>query len=325
MKHEDKIRVLALIHPIEKHIGHWACSSEKLAIRRIIMSGTDSYGEIALAIKEFVPEIIAICGKEAIDYLDLLDSLSIKEPFLTTIPRVFRMQNSSLLLQSEKTVFSKQLCRNLSLWFRLACDPRWSWIFVQTLNDVDLVRKHLAPVPVSACPYGYDTTVFDPDLPDLEREIDVGCYLNLRGDRGRHDLVTKAEAICKRNGWTFDFVEGVYWHDYARQIRRSKIALHKSIYSEVPFRIYETTVFGTVFLTDPLKANIDELFEENLEYMTYNQDFSNLEEVMGTLLTNELLFQSISENGRKRAKQYTWSAIADKYVEGALKTLLHRG
>jgi glycosyltransferase involved in cell wall biosynthesis len=208
------------------------------------------------------------------------------------------------------------------LWFRLACDPRWSWIFVQTLNDVDIVGTHLSPVLVSACPYGYDTAVFNPELPELDRDVDVGCYMNLRGDRGRQDLVTRAEAICRSNGWTFDFVEGVYWHDYARQIRRSKIVLHRSIYREVPFRMYETTVFGTVFVTDPLEAQVDELFEENREYMTYNRDLSNLEDVLARLLTDNSLRQSIGENGRLRARQYTWPSVADKYVAPALETLL---
>ena len=321
---EASIRVLALIYPIEKHVGHWACSSDRLAIQRIMMSGPDVQDQIIHTVKEFEPEVIAVCGKAATAYLDMLDNLALKVPCLTNIPRVFRMQNSSLLLQSKKTKHSKQLCCDLSLWFRLACDPRWSWVFVQTLNDVDLVREHLLPVPVSACPYGYDTAVFDPELPELQRDVDVGCYMNLRDHRGRQDLVAQAEAICRRKGWSFNFVEGVYWHEYARQIRRSKIVLHRSIYSEVPFRMYETTVFGTVFVTDPLKAQVGELFEEGREYMTYNRDLTNLEDVLEKLLTNDTLRQSISENGRLRARQYAWPAIADKYVAPALMKLVRK-
>jgi glycosyltransferase involved in cell wall biosynthesis len=322
-QHKSKIRVLALIYPIEEHVGHWACSSDRLAIHRIIMVGPDLQAKIVHAIKEFDPEVIAICGKAAIEYLDILDNLASKVPSIAKIPRVFRMQNSSLLLQSAETVHSKQLCRDLSLWFRLACDPRWSWIFVQTLNDIDLVRNHLLPIPVSACPYGYDTAVFDPQLPELERNVDVGCYMNLRDDPGRHELVARVETICRRKSWSFQFVEGVYWHEYARQIRTSKIVLHRSIYSEVPYRMYETLVFGTVFVTDPLKAQVEELFEEDREYMTYKKDFSNLEDVLERLLTNDSLLRSIGENGRSRARQYTWPAIADKYVAPALVELLN--
>ena len=325
MEPHVRSRVLALIYPIEEHVGHWACSGELLEIRRIIMSTPDARNQIVYEIENFKPEVIAVCGKAAIEYLDMLDNLALEIPSISKIPRVFRMQNSSLLLQSEKTEYSKQLCLDLSLWFRLASDPRWSWIFVQTLDDVEIVRKHLAPVPVSACPYGYDTAVFDPNLPELDRETDVGCYMNLRGDSGRLELVTRAEEICRRRGWTFRFTEGVYWHDYARQIRSSKIALHKSIHSEVPFRMYETTVFGTVFLTDPLKAHVEELFEENYEYMTYKQDFSNLEDVLEKLLTNESLRLAIGENGRERARQYTWQAVADRYVAPALKIVAGMG
>ena len=318
----DKIKVLALIYPIEKHVGHWACSSELLDIKRIIMSDDDIQSRIVNEIERFKPEIIAICGKAAVEYLDILDSLSLKIPSISKIPRVFRMQNSSLLLQSGKKAHSKKHCQDLCLWFKLASDPRWSWVFVQTLDDVDVVKKHLSPVSVSACPYGYDTSVFNPDLPELEREIDVGCYMNLRGDKGRYNLVAKAEEICLRRGWTFKFVEGVYWHDYARQIRSSKISLHKSIHSEVPFRMYETTVFGTVFVTDPLRAHVEKFYEENKEYVTYKKDFSNLEEVLEKLLSNEALRLAIGASGRERAKQYTWQNIADKYVAPALLKLL---
>ena len=251
---KGRIRVLALIYPIEKHVGHWASSSRLLTIKRILMSGEKLSQQIVQTVREFEPEVIAVCGKAAIAYLDLLDDLSSEIPSLANIPRVFKMQNSSLLLQSPETVEAKQICRDLSLWFRIACDARWSWIFVQTLPDVNLIKKHLAPVSVSACPYGYDPAVFNPDLPELDRIVDVGIYMNLRDDPGRRELVARSKEICQRRGWNFNFVEGVYWHDYARQIRKSKIVLHRSIHSEVPFRIYETTVFGTVFVTDPLKA-----------------------------------------------------------------------
>ncbi len=317
------IRVLALIYPIEKHVGHWANSSDKLLVYRIIMSGESVFEEIRIAIEQFKPDIIAICGKAAVEYLDILDKLALKMPIIKKIPRVFRMQNSSLLQQSDKVIASKDLCKQLSLWFRLACDPRWSWIFVQTLNDVEIVRKHLFPVPVSTCPYGYDSTIFNPELPELDRIVDVGCYLNLRNDKGRHDLVAHAESICKHRNWSFSFVEGVYGQEYAKQIRKSKIVLHRSIHREIPFRIYETTVFGTVFVSDPLEANVEELFEENKEYLTYKRDLSNLEEVLEKLLTNSSLRQFFATNGRKRAREYSWPKIADKYVAPALRTLLY--
>jgi glycosyltransferase involved in cell wall biosynthesis len=319
---KSPIRVLALIYPIERHVGHWACSSSRLLIRRIIMSGPTVHKEILEAINDFQPEIIAVCGKAAIDYLDILDDLASQLPALRKLPRVFRMQNSSLIQQSSEVIESKELCCDLSLWFRLACDPRWSWVFVQTLNDIDVVRKHLSPVPVSVCPYGYDTAVFDPDLPELDRNIDIGCYMNLRDDSGRRELVREAETICQRRGWSFSFVQGVYWHEYARQIRSSKIALHRSIHREIPFRIYETTVFGTVFVTDPLEAHVEELFVEDREYVTYKPDLSDLGVVLERLLTNDALRHSIAENGQLRARQYTWQAIADKYVAPALDTLL---
>ena len=321
---KSTIRVLALIYPIEKHVGHWACSSSLLTIKRIIMSGENLEEQVVDEIREFKPEVIAVCGKAAIAYLDLLDDLTEQLPDIAEIPRVFKMQNSSLLLQSPETMTSKKLCRDLSLWFKLACDPRWSWIFVQTLNDVSLIRRHLAPVPVSACPYGYDPAVFNPDLPELKRIVDVGIYMNLRDDPGRKELVARTQEICQRRGWSFDFVEGVYWHAYAKQIRNSKIALHRSIHSEVPFRIYETTVFGTVFVTDPLKAHIEDLFVEDLEYLTYQRDFSNLETVLEKLLIHRDFRQNIGKNGQQRARQYAWPMIADKYIAPVLEKLLQR-
>jgi len=319
---DEPIRVLALIYPIERHVGHWACSSRRLDIRRVIMFGPKSRRDILRHVDTFRPEVIAVCGKAATEYLDLLDAMTAESPGLARIPRVFRMQNSSLVQQSDHVGSSKALCRELSFWFRLACDPRWSWVFVQTLNDVDVVRRHLDPVPVSACPYGYDTAVFDPDLPELERTIDVGCYMNLRDSAERKNLVARAEEICRRRGWSFRFVEGVYWHDYARQIRESKIALHHSIHREVPFRIYETTVFGTVFVTDPLEAKVEELFEEGKEYLTFRRDLSDLEDVLESVLLDPARRRMLAQNGSRRACQHTWSEVADTYVAPALASLL---
>lgn len=316
------IRVLALIYPIERHVGHWAGSSARLSIRRILMSGPTLRDEILDAVRTFDPQVIAVCGKPAIEYLDLLDDLASEQPALAALPRVFRMQNSSLRQQSDRVAESKALCHELSLWFRLASDPRWSWVFVQTLNDVDVVRAHLAPVPVSACPYGYDTAVFDPELPELDRVTDVGIYMNLRDDPGRQELVREAQAICRGRQWCFRFVQGVYWHEYARQIRESKLVLHRSIHREVPFRLYETTVFGTVFVTDPLEANVDQLYTLDREYLTYQRDLSDLEDVLERLLTDDDWRARIAENGRRRARQYTWQAVADRYVAPALATLL---
>jgi hypothetical protein len=320
---DTPIRVLALIYPIERYVGHWACSSRKLEIRRILMSGFQVRKDIMQAVGEFRPEVIAVCGKAAMEYLDLLDDMEKQCPDLRSLPRVFRMQNSSLTQQSKRKADVKEWCRDISLWFRLACDPRWSWIFVQTLNDVEVVRRHLAPVPVSACPYGYDTTVFNYDLPELERRIDVGCYMNLRGDPDREALLLKAETVCRQRGWLFRFVEGVYWYEYARQIRESKIVLHRSIHREVPFRMYETTVFGTVFVTDPLEACIEELFEEGKEYLTYRRDLSDLEDVLEKLMTDRSWRRTIAENGRRRARTYTWGEIADTYVAPALSRCLN--
>ena len=120
---DDPIRVVALIYPIERHVGHWACSSSRLLIRRIIMSGVNVRDEILRAVHDCDPQVIAVCGKAATEYLDLLDDLASKWPALKTLPRVFRMQNSSLMQQSGKAAESRELCRDLSLWFRLANDP----------------------------------------------------------------------------------------------------------------------------------------------------------------------------------------------------------
>jgi hypothetical protein len=324
LRSDGPIRVLALIYPIERHVGHWACSSSLMNIRRIIMSGATLREEVLQAIGDFRPEVIAVCGKAALEYLDFLDRLACERPELASIPRVFRMQNSSLIQQAGDAAESKELCRDLSsLWFRLACDPRWSWVFVQTLNDVDVVRKHLFPVPVSACPYGYDKAVFDPDLPELPRQVDVGCYMNLRDDDGRRELVRETESICRRHRWSFRFVEGVYWHEYAHNIRESKLVVHRSIHREVPFRLYETTVFGTVFVTDPLEAHVHELFTEGREYVVYQRSLSDLEAVLQRLLTDDSLRQWVAENGRQRAREYSWQSIADQYVAPVLDTLLH--
>jgi hypothetical protein len=195
---------------------------------------------------------------------------------------------------------TRQFLASLNGWFRCACDNRLSLVLVQTVDDVPLIREVLAPTPVALCPFGYDPDLFDPDLPALERVTDVGCYLTLRDDPRRVQLVETAEAICRRRGWTFRFQEGKYWHDYTTAIRTSRICLHRSDQSEVPFRMVETTILGAVFLTDPLHYHAETFFELGSEYLTYQPDLSDLERVLEALLTSERRLQTIAQAAHRR-------------------------
>jgi hypothetical protein len=198
-------------------------------------------------------------------------------------------------------------------------------VLVQTLDDVDLIRQALVPTRVAACPYGYDPAIFDPRAPDLPRTTDVGCYLNLRDNPQRIGLVETASRICRRRGWTFGFVEGKYWHDYAAQIRTTKICLHRSVYREVPYRMYETMALGALFLTDPLQYSVDRLFRRGTDYVTYTPDLSDLEDILHQLLSDRPRWESIRTAGRQQVRQYTWTEIAETYVAPALRDLIrHR-
>jgi hypothetical protein len=318
------IRVLALIYPLERHVGHWACSSPSLEVTRVVMEGDDLGPRVREAARVAPPEVVAIIGKRVAEYHDLLDDLARFEPRLAAAPRVYRCQNTVLRHRVEALglIPSKEVLADLDAWFARACDPRFSLVLVQTLDDVELIAQALRPTAVAPCPYGYDTAVFDPDLPELERVRDVGCYFNLRDDPRRARLVAEAEAICRRRGWSFRFVAGRYWHDYARQIRTTKVCLHLSDQGEVPFRMYETMALGAVFLTDPLQCGVDALFTRGEEYLTYAADASDLEDVLAGVLLDDERRRRLARAGRERARDYSWQAVAERWVAPALRALL---
>ena len=322
MPENHQLRVLALIYPIERHVGHWACSSQLIQVRRVIMDGDDLTSVVAAQVREFQPDAIAIIGKRVGEYHDLLDRLSRDLPLVKQLPRIYRCQNTALAHRVAGRTADRDELARLDHWFAFASDPRFSLILVQTLDDVPIIQHALDPKRVVACPYGYDPTIFHPDLPNRERTTDVGCYMTLRNDPRRIQLVKTAQRICDRRGWSFQFVTDKYWHDYADLIRATKVCLHRSDQGEVPYRIYETTCLGSVFLTDPLRYHIETLFELGDEYLTYNPDLSNLESVLVSVLEDSARWQALSRKGRERARYYSWPCIADRYVAPALRELL---
>jgi len=319
-------RIMALIYPIERHVGHWACSSPSIQVVRIIMEGGGLGLRILGTARDFRPDAVAIIGKRSREYLDLLDELSEELPLLGRVPRIYRCQNTVLAHRVRATDGAEypdcQALAGLDAWFARACDPRFSLILVQTLADVELIRKALVPARVVGCPYGFDPAVFDPDLPELERTTDVGCYFNLRGDPRRGRLVEAAQEICRRRNWSFRFAEDVYWHDYARQMRTTRICLHRSDQGEVPYRMYESTALGSVFLTDPLRYDVEKFYAHDSEYLTYRPDLSDLEAVLEGILSNTARLQAVASAGKARARSHTWARIAEEYVAPALRELI---
>jgi hypothetical protein len=288
------------------------------------MEGQNLETRLIQAIREHVPEVIAVTSKSCLEYLDLLEKLAAEMPGISAILRLFRCQNTVLHQQLGEQAFDLERCERESGWFRLARDPRWSLVLVQTLDDVEIIRHHLRPIPVAACPYGYDPVLFNPDLPPLERSIDVGCYMNIKGIPERARLVEAAGIICQRHAFTFRFEQGVYGEAYARLIRSTKVHLHWAEHAEVPYRMYETAVFGTVFLSNPLQCGVEQLFTLEREYLTYQADLSDLETRLVELLKNPAYCESIGKRGQARARQYAWPAVAETYVVPALAGLLRR-
>lgn len=90
------IRVLAMIYPIERHVGHWACPSPSIDLVRVLMEGKDLECRVLETFRRHDPQVIAIIGKRPGEYLDLLDRLASREPSLTRVPRVYRCQNTVL-------------------------------------------------------------------------------------------------------------------------------------------------------------------------------------------------------------------------------------
>jgi hypothetical protein len=322
MTNSARMRVLALVPAIERHVGHWAASSPSIDLRRVIIEENDAKDQTLEAVLEHRPHVLAVLGKRAREYLDLLDDLTARLPFLADVPRVYKCQNTHLTSRIGGRRPTKNLLCELSQWVRSASDPRIDLVMVQSLDDVGILVDALAPTKTIYCPFGYDEAVFSPQLPELPRTTDVGCFFNLRNEPARESLVAGAREICQSRGWAFRFEQGVYWHGYAHNIRTTKICLHRSVFHEIPYRMVETMVLGSLFLTDPLEYGVETLFSRGDEYLEYSRDMTDLERILQDLLENDNRRLGIAEAGRRRAIQYSWPLVAEKYVAPALRELV---
>src|SRR4029079_19349008 len=97
---------------------------------------------------------------------------------------------------------------------------------------------------------------------------------------------------------------------------------HHSDVREIPFRMYETTALGSLFLTDPLEYSVERFFDAGTEYLTYRPGFGDLEQVLDSVLSNPARWNAIRSSGKLRAQRYTWPEIAEAYVAPALRELL---
>jgi len=318
----EKLRVLALIPPIEKHVGHWACSTPSLRVERVLMEG-DVEDRVLAAAERTAPQAVAIIGKFAPQYNDLLDRMSACSSLLKGVPRVYRTQNTNLAQSGFSGPATRAgLTGSPSHWARFAADPRFSLVFVQTLTDVEIFRQALSPVLVSLCPFGVDESIFRAEETSVEPEIDVGCYFRLKGQTDRIRLVETAEAICGRRGWQFRFCDSLWGRDYAELIHRTKVCLHMSKCGDVPFRLVEVTAMRRVFLTDPLGSGVERIYCAGQDYFTYCRDLSDLESVLLALLLDDSQRQRIAASGYARSREFTWTAVAERYVVSALRLLL---
>jgi Glycosyl transferases group 1 len=93
---------------------------------------------------------------------------------------------------------------------------------------------------------------------------------------------------------------------------------------EIPFRIYGAACSGALFLTDPLGCGIETLFDKGREYLTYNSDLSDLEEVLVSVSGDPDRWLSIRVAARERVRQYSWPEVAERYVVPALRNCLEQ-
>ncbi len=309
------MRVMALIPPIERHVGHWACSTPSLEVGRVLM---DERAENAIleCWRRLQPEAVAIVGREPEAYHAVLDRLA-----LPPVPRVYRTQNTNLG-GGEMDREALRACANH--WARSAAGGRFALVLVQTLSDVETFRRALAPAEVAWCPYGIDESVFPSHAPEDSAEIDVGCYFRLKNLDGRKALVETAAGICARRGWRFRFSDNVWGRDYAALIRGTAVCLHYSKCGDVPFRLVEVTSQDRLFLTDPLSQGIEHLYREGEEFLTYRRDLSDLEEALVRVFDDPLMRARVAAAGWRKAREFTWTAVAERHVAPALRHLLEK-
>jgi hypothetical protein len=86
--------------------------------------------------------------------------------------------------------------------------------------------------------------------------------------------------------------------------------------------MYESTALGAVFLSDPLRYNVEKFFKRNKEYLTYQPDLSDLEAVLDGILSNPARLRAVASAGKARARCYTWARIAEEYVAPVLYEII---
>jgi hypothetical protein len=319
----SRFRVLALVYPLERHVGHWACSSPHIDVTRVVVEG-DVRGAIWQAVDRNEFDAVAIVGKRKNEYLDLVDNLGRELPSLRDLPRIYRCQNTNIMRQLRARVPTRELLATLSHWFESASDRRYALVLVQSHADCDLIREALSPTLVRWCPYGYDPAFLDADSREQDRPVDVGCYFSLKGSPARVELVEKAAAICARRGWAFCFRTGVYGREYVQLIQTTRVCLHRSLFSEIPYRLYEASCLGSVLVTDPLETASAPPFEAGRHYLTYHPDLHDLESVLDGILADRSRCRAMALEAQERARQHSWPAVAERYVAPALADLCGR-
>jgi len=149
---------------------------------------------------------------------------------------------------------------------------------------------------------GYDETVDKPYI--LEKEYDVSFIGNIYGDR--LGIITSIDH-------DIEIFSNVYGAEHAKTVSKSWINLNFCTNEGASDRVYKIMASGGFLLTNDW-VDREKHFVDKEDLMIFS-DINDLNRKIGECLKNKMLLNKISENGKRKASQFSRTSWAKKMVK----------
>jgi len=167
-------------------------------------------------------------------------------------------------------------------------------------------KLRLSPNFFTAPRFLHDFATQDVPSPE-DRPIDVQTRMALRGSAWyqtmRQDALDRVRAIP---GLKLSAPGNVSWSKYMQEMRDSKLCLSPFGYGELCWRDVEAILAGSVLIKPDMGhlETLPDIYEAGVTYLPVKWDFSNLEDVVKTALSEDGLRRDITRNAYQRIAEY---------------------
>lgn len=322
---DEIVNILVLDDKFGKINSHWAFSTSKLIIiDRIYYDETLFEEKVLNLINDVSIDAICFSGRNAIE-AELKLKTFLRNKSLNTymvyakMKKIMKIHNTNLSCRiNNGSLKMGEIKEKGNDWVKIALENPFDCILVQTYGDAEIINNYTKCDKAVWVPYTYnDLLYYDRKS---KKTVDIGAYFKIERHTHRINFLQRLERFAKANHYSFEFSDKYWGEEYAKKISQAKVAVHLSYCGDIPWRLYECAASKTCFFTDPLSFNIQRLFSKNC-YVEYNRDYSDFEEKLNYLLSNEEYRNRIVENAQREVKKYAWSEYADKYIIPIIKNM----